>query len=208
MIDYDFIEIGTSDFDTLIEKASDATIGLSIEPLKCYLNRLPHKKNVIKVCAAVSPYGSNDDIEIYYLPPEIIEQNEYHYLLKGCNRIGEIHPHLLNHPSIKDDLMKYVVKETVKQITIAELYKEYDIHKIKHLKIDTEGYDCHILQQLLIYLKDKNISYYPDKIMFETNAQTNLQYVYQTIEDYISLGYKLESFVYDAGAGNTLLTYN
>jgi hypothetical protein len=30
---YDFIEIGTSNFDTLIEAADDTTVGLSIEPV-------------------------------------------------------------------------------------------------------------------------------------------------------------------------------
>ena len=39
-IDYDFIEIGTSDFQTLIEEASDEAIGLSVEPISYYLNKL------------------------------------------------------------------------------------------------------------------------------------------------------------------------
>ena len=33
---YDFIEIGTSDFDTLLETTTNK-IGISIEPLKYYL---------------------------------------------------------------------------------------------------------------------------------------------------------------------------
>jgi hypothetical protein len=45
---YDFIEIGTSDFDTLIETSDDKTVGLSIEPIKYYLDRLPERKNVKK----------------------------------------------------------------------------------------------------------------------------------------------------------------
>jgi len=31
---YDFVEIGTSDFDTLIEQATDTTRGISIEPVR------------------------------------------------------------------------------------------------------------------------------------------------------------------------------
>ena len=57
-IHYDFIEIGTSDFHTLIESATDKTIGLSIEPIKTYLDRLPNKENVFKVQAAVSDSDS------------------------------------------------------------------------------------------------------------------------------------------------------
>ena len=45
---YNFVEIGTSDFDTLIEGADDEQVGLSIEPIAYYLNKLPDKKNVKK----------------------------------------------------------------------------------------------------------------------------------------------------------------
>lgn len=204
-MNYDFVEIGTSDFDTLIESADDNTIGLSIEPLNIYLDKLPNRSNVTKVCAAVSPFGSNEDIDIYYVPPEIIEQNNYHDWLRGCNRVGEMHPHLINHPSIEDDLTRHVKCDKVKQITVPELYAEYNITGIKFLKIDSEGFDCHILQQWLLFLKDKDKSYYPKKIMFETNNQTHLQFVYQTIEDYMNIGYQIESFVYDNSAGNTIL---
>lgn len=201
MINYDFVEIGTADFDTLIQDADDSTVGLSIEPLKIYLDNLPHKNNVTKVCAAVSPTGSSDPIDIYYIPPEIIENNNYSTWLKGCNKIGAVHP-------LSENLKSMVVTEKVRQITVSELYNEYDIHEIKYLKIDTEGYDCHILQEWLLFLEDKDTSYYPKKIMFESNTQTDLQFVYQTIEDFMDLGYNIRSLDYNTGATNTILEYN
>lgn len=207
MIDYDFVEIGTSDFDTLIEVADDSTIGLSIEPIQEYLDNLPNKKNVTKVNAAISVDGTSNDVQIYYIPPSVIKENEYHMFLRGCNKIGEYHPHQLNHPSIKDDLAKYVKCVNVKQITISQLYEGYDIRHIKFLKIDTEGYDCNILQYWLEYLKIKDLSFYPSKIMFETNTLTPKEYVMQTIEDYINIGYSIESFAYDAANGSTVLIY-
>lgn len=207
MINYDFVEIGTSDFETLIEDADDNTVGLSIEPIQAYLDRLPNKQNVTKVCAAVSPFGSNEDIVIHYVPPDVIDQRQYDKWLKGCNKIGEIHPHLLNPPGLKDDLMKLLVSENVKQITVERLYEQYDIHQIKLLKIDTEGYDCDILQQWLLFLKDKDPSYYPKQITFETNTLTNLQYIYQTIEDFIDIGYRVNYFKYDARDGSSVLIY-
>jgi hypothetical protein len=51
---YDFIEIGTSCFDTLIEKSSDVKVGISIEPIKYYCDKLPNKKNVIKLNKGIS----------------------------------------------------------------------------------------------------------------------------------------------------------
>ena len=58
-MDIDFIEIGTSNFDTLIEKvpddiASDAIIGYSIDILQTYLDDLPTKKNVVKCCVGIT----------------------------------------------------------------------------------------------------------------------------------------------------------
>ena len=38
-----YLEIGTSDFRTEVEK-SDA-VGMSVEPIKYYLDRLPNKEN-------------------------------------------------------------------------------------------------------------------------------------------------------------------
>ena len=57
---YDFIEIGTSDFDTLIETSNDDTVGISIEPINYYINRLPNKKNIVKyTCTGKSKGFSN-----------------------------------------------------------------------------------------------------------------------------------------------------
>lgn len=207
MINYDFIEIGTSDFDTLIETATDETVGLSIEPIKQYLENLPDKKNVIKVNAAISIDGTDNDINIYYIDPLDIEKNNYHMFLRGCNRLGDYHPHQLNHPSIKDDLEKYVKIQSVKQITVSQLYEIYNIHRIKFLKIDTEGYDCAILQYWLEYLKTKDVSYYPNIIQFESNTLTNKDTVVKTIKDYNHIGYKVQSFIYDNANGNTTLRY-
>jgi hypothetical protein len=204
MIDYDFIEIGTSDYDTLIEVATDETIGLSIEPVKEYLDNLPNKKNVTKVNAAISIDGTSNDASIYYIPPKVIDDNDLHVYWRGCNKIGEHHPFQLSNEIVKQN----VKCEIVKQITIKQLYELYDIGAIKHLKIDTEGYDCDILQYWLEYLKDKSDSYYPKKIQFESNTLTPEKYILQTIEDYVNIGYKLVEYSYSPAQDTTTLIYD
>lgn len=202
-MDYDFIEIGTSDFDTLIELASDDTIGISIEPLQVYLDNLPDKKNVVKLNAAMSADSSSDNIEIYYIPPNVIDENNLEQCLRGCNKIGSYHPLHLSY-----DLTRYVKIDKVKQITFNELYNNYNIHKVQQLKIDTEGFDCHILQQFLIFLKDKDTSFYPKKITFETNTNTDINFIHQTIRDFLDIGYTLNYFNYGNGSESTELVYN
>jgi len=65
----DFIEIGTADFDTLIQDCSDLAQGISIEPLSFYLDALPSKPHVIKLQKAVSNVVGLT--EIYYLDPKV-----------------------------------------------------------------------------------------------------------------------------------------
>jgi hypothetical protein len=203
MIDYDFIEIGTSDFETLIEIATDETVGLSIEPIQEYLDNLPNKKNVTKINAAISIDGTSNDVEIFYIPPKAVKDNNLHHYWGGCNRIGEMHP-LYKFNKVVEQNVK---RKSVKQITIKQLYTLYDIHKIKYLKIDTEGYDCDILQYWLEFLKDKDKSYYPQTIEFESNMLTSKDYVLQTIEDYVNLGYRLIKFSYGNKQETTTLQY-
>ena len=71
-IEYDFIEIGSSNFDTEIEKADDNTVGLSYEPLKMYLDDLPEKLKCKKINKAVS--NKNDKLTIFYIKPENIKK--------------------------------------------------------------------------------------------------------------------------------------
>jgi hypothetical protein len=87
--------------------------------------------------------------------------------------------------------------EKVLLISIADLFVQNDVRKVKYLKIDTEGHDCTILKGLYKYLKDKENIYYPDRILFETNENTTKEQVDEILNLYTSLGYKLVSRGYD-----------
>ena len=76
---YNFIEIGTSDFDTLLQ-TTENQIGLSIEPLKIYLDRLPNNSHVIKVNCAIS--DKNGMTNVFWVKPEDIDEYELSALIK------------------------------------------------------------------------------------------------------------------------------
>jgi len=181
----DFLEIGTSTYDTLIETATDTTVGISVEPVKCNLDLLPNKANVIKVNAAITSYRTTDTVDVFYIPPEDIP-DEY-YWVRGCNRIGEPHPVM----HVGDKAKQLLRKDTVKLMNIGELLDAYNVKSIKFLKIDTEGYDCVILMGLFDYLKFRNSSEFPRKIHFETNGLTHKNTVDLTIARALRMGYKL-----------------
>jgi hypothetical protein len=91
-VDLDFLEIGTSNFRTLIQSATDETFVMSVEPISYYLNQLPDKKHVIKLNYAISFDNSEGEVDIYYIPENVIDENGLPALLKGCNCLNQIHP--------------------------------------------------------------------------------------------------------------------
>jgi FkbM family methyltransferase len=184
---YDFIEIGTSDFDTELQKSDDNTMGISIEPIKFYLDRLPNKKNVLKINAAVSNY--NGSIDVFYVSDETIQKFGLPDYVKGQNSIGSPHPEVLkwNHLGLTID---NISSEKVTVINFETIFKNHNVDSVGFLKIDTEGHDCVIMGDYIDYCSANKILV-ADKIMFESNMLTNSDVISNTINRCVELGYKL-----------------
>lgn len=196
LIDYDFIEIGTSNFDTLIEKADDSTIGMSIDIIKYYLDQLPNKLNVKKINIGIS--NVDDIVDAYYIPENIIIENKLPFWFKGCNCINNYHNLHIKHN------VKHLCKiDKVNIITIYRLFYENNVRNVKFLKIDTEGHDTIILKALYEYIKYLPTIFYPNKILFESNEHTSKNNVNEIINLFCSIGYILEHRGYD-----TILVFN
>ena len=162
-MNYNFIEIGTSDFDTLIQHCPQNAIGLSIEPLKYYLDRLPNKPNVTKIQAAVS--DKEGFLDIYYIPDEIIAVNSLPWWVRGSNSVN--HPHLFTIQQLGETVYNSLVKiEKVPTITWTKLITDYSIDSVEYLKIDTEGHD-HIILNCYFDECEKNPNLYANQITFE-----------------------------------------
>jgi hypothetical protein len=194
LTDYDFIEIGTSDYETLIEIADDTTKGISVDAVKCYIDKLPNKKNVKKLNLGIS--NENTLLDVYYIPEKTIKENNLPYWVKGCNSINDYHP-------LHVDVHKYCEIEKVKVITTYELFYQNSVRNVRFLKIDTEGHDCIILKTLFFYIKYLPTIFYPKIIQFETNRWTKTKDVDEIILLFSSIGYKLES----RGEEDSVLTY-
>jgi len=167
---YNFIEIGTSDFDTLLQKSSDTTIGLSVEPLKHYLERLPNKPGVTKVNAALS--NTDDYLEIYNVPVSAIEKYNLPYWVRGCNSLSK--PHQYTMDSIGVELYNQIVQiDRVATITWKTLISQYNVESVEFIKIDTEGHEYIILKDYFEMCKN-NPLLYADKIMFEYNENSDM----------------------------------
>jgi len=188
MLDLDFLEIGSCDFDTLVEQANDNTVGVVVEPVKEFLDNLPSPTNVIKINAAIAANNIEQTVEIFYISNRSIKNRGLEEYLKGCSVIGRYHQ-IHRHQNLKH----LVEKQTITQIPIAKLLTDLNIRRIKHLKIDTEGSDCQILNFFLEYLKDKPSEYYPDQINFETNFLSTRKDILNTIGLFCQNGYQLKN---------------
>lgn len=185
-MNYEFIEIGACNNDTLIETANDTTVGITIEPIKEYLDQLPNKPNVKKLPVIISLSDHDKFSEIYYVPQHIIQTRQLPGWLVGCNSVGQYH---FQHTQLKIEHL--VCKQTVEAITIVELFSRYNVDSVNFLKIDTEGMDCYILDQLAIFLKEQpNMQMYPKTIKFETNELTSRDKITETVQTFRQLGYK------------------
>ena len=198
-MNYDFIEIVTSDFDTLIQTATNDTVGLSIDPIQFYLNRLPEKQLVKKVNCAVSFDGKRGKDKVYYIPLHIIYEKQLPLWIRGCNSVGDYHYQHKQH-----NLQELVQTIDIDCIPLSEIFEEYDVDKLTVLKIDTEGGDCKILKSFLPFLKERDKDKWPIWIEFETNILTPKEIIDETIEMYIDLGYKVARR--GVGEENSILT--
>ena len=190
---YDFVEVGTSDFDTEIQKHDDK-IGISIEPIQYYLQRLPEKKGCLKLHMGISNY--NGTCVVNYLSEETIQAYGFPFWVRGCNSINSYHQ------TVSDlckerciDISKIVTADEVKVSTLYEIIKEYCCRGLYYLKIDTEGHDVVILKKF--YEDIQNNFDLPHVILFETNTLSNIDEVNQIISLFQSKGYDLISRNHD-----------
>jgi FkbM family methyltransferase len=187
---YDFIEIGTSNFDTLIEAADDNTVGLSIEPISYYLDQLPNRAGVKKLAVAIS--RNHGMLPVFYIPERTIRARGLPEWLRGCNSVGDYHP---KHVELM--VRDLVQIDTVDVMTIADIFDLHDVTELDYLKIDTEGADCEIMYQLNLFLEKQPKSRYPKKILFESNELAVPAEVELVKNTFVKLGYNITQAGYD-----------
>lgn len=177
--DYDFIEIGTSDFETEIQSAG-LKRGVSIEPVKRYLDALPNPPHVTKIHGAVS--DRNGTIDVYSISPENIKKHDLPDWIRGCNSVNAVHPVIAGR--VPDEI---IIKDQVPVYTFGDIINMCHVKTCKYLKMDTEGHDVTILQSYL----DCVAGGFPliPKIQFEANAWTAQEHVDAILEKLIVYGY-------------------
>jgi hypothetical protein len=156
---YDFIEIGTCDYHTLLQSCNASQKGLSVEPIKVYLDRLPDKPNVTKVNCAIT--SEDKIVDLFYVTPE--NQNKHNLpFTKGWGTI--IKPHK-SHGKDSEKLIEsgILTKSQIQGITWKTLCEKYNVEEVNWVKIDAEGHDTVIVNSILDFCGNV----IPKKISFE-----------------------------------------
>jgi FkbM family methyltransferase len=186
---YDWVEIGTSDFGTLGQHPNTPERGLLVEPLRHYLDNLPDGINIQKVNAAVC--ASDGTALVYHILPETIQRWQLPEWLRGCNRMFAPHP--LARPELTKaglDPDEHIKASTVETVTWQTLVRRARIGRVTYLKIDTEGGEREIIVQVL-RLAAQHPDLYPDRIMFETNANSTPSDIAASFRELEQHGYKV-----------------
>lgn len=204
---YDFIEIGTSDFHTLIERADDNTVGLSIDPIKLYLDRLPQPRNCTKLAAAISDHDG--ETVAYYIPPERIAAFGLPNWLRGCNSIGAPHASIASIAIMLRDLglaqEDVVVEQPIPCLRLKTLLDQHRAMGVYLLKTDTEGHDTVILND---FFNCAERALWPHELVFETNILSDQETVHKLIARLITAGYDIIQSSTGGGATDTFLRLN
>jgi len=144
---FDYVDIGTSDFDTSADILKSGQKALLVEPVKYYLDKLPVGPGIFKKNAAVSCHKGKG--KMYYVTDEVIKRYNLPNWIRGCNSFNQQHGTVVNIFEKLGLSLNLVTCEDVPVITFFDLIKEYNIKTIEFLKIDTEGHDHIILRSVM-----------------------------------------------------------
>lgn len=171
---FDFIEIGTSDFDSLAQQHTGSSQGISVEPVRYYLDRLPSPPGLHKICAAVGT--SQGEARVFYVPDAVIQEHGLPQWMRGCNSVGDYH-----YQHQQYGIQHLVQQDMVPVVPLRDIFIENSVTELELLKLDTEGQDSMILLDFWPWARDNVL---PRLIQFESNQLTDTTIVDQVIDIY------------------------
>jgi len=147
---FDYIDIGTSDFDTSLDLMKEGEKILLIEPVKYYFDNIQLRPGVYKINCAVSNKSGHG--KIFYVNPQIIKKYGMPDWIRGCNSFNKSHETVLRFFREKG-LLPEIECESVGVLSFKDIVKLFKIISIGFLKIDTEGHDHIILEDVFKCIK-------------------------------------------------------
>lgn len=177
---YDFIEIGTCDFESILNTET-VERGLAVEPIAYYLNRLPSRPSVTKVHAAMGDHLGL--VDMYWVHPDEYEKAGVEGWVRGGSAVGKLLWSVEAALKRKNALHLARVSP-VEMLTWPVLCQRYYVSSVDFVKIDAEGSDCMIVNNIL----DAS-GVMPPILQYERNDA-------HTVEQLQSVALRMRSFGY------------
>jgi hypothetical protein len=177
----DYIEVGCSDFNTLLQRTT--LRGISVEPVPLYFQRLnASRPGAIKVNAAVSNVTSQG--VIYWADSKAVGSScddafrKAHHMsaclpnyMRGMNKIGSMNEVVAKHirdfggdPS--DETL--VHRTPIRFLTMKDVFDDYNVESVNYIKVDTEGHDATVVRSLIAAYRENPLRA-PDHLFYENN---------------------------------------
>jgi hypothetical protein len=165
---FKYIEVGTSDFDTICQSAPTGTAGISMDPVGAYLRRLPDKPGNIKIEAALVPERQANPC-VYWVEPDVVKDYGLPSWVRGCGSVGTPHKTVLALLKRKSLPANLISCKSCQAITPGELLTEFDVGHVDVLKLDTEGMDNRLLTRWITDSEDVGVDI-PTIVWWECNS--------------------------------------
>ena len=132
-----FIEIGSSHFNTLRYLCDKGWKGIMVDPIKIALDKVPNHIALTKVNLGIFPTAGNYDFVKIKDEKYFNWEKDYQGSATFSNRM---YFYDTPHPDKE--------KVSIKCITFDDLCSQNKVNKIDYLKLDTEGMDLDILRSI------------------------------------------------------------
>jgi len=143
---YNYVDIGTCDFEVADGVFSSDKNYLLVEPMSEYLDRLPSGDNIKKENSACS--NRDGLMDIFYVPEDRIISHKLPLWMKGCSKVSEPHIVVVNYLNSVGVPISIIESKKINIISFNNLISKYNIDHIDILKIDTEGHDHIIFKEV------------------------------------------------------------
>jgi len=170
---YKFIDIGCGHTNVSVDEYGLDVNGLLVEPIREFCDVLPCSSTVLVECSAIAEHdgvidmniSARDMTGIQYIPisalttPAHIERMLRNHKIFGAESIA-----------LQRDILDS--KRVVSCMKLETLLDNYGITSVQQLKIDVEGYEYIVLQQLIELMRSNKFDV-TERIIFEYNDLSN-----------------------------------
>lgn len=167
-MNYKFVDIGTCYYATSVDDFGLDVNGLLVDPIQKFIDVLPSSNTVKKECCAITEVDGEvefntyfdknfDSFELKYFTSADRERwrKEKTFIDGKTKPLHSAKSSLIDHPW--DHVLKHQKKIKVNGMRLETLFKKYNVLEIDHLRIDTEGFDHKILEQVIELLSENKI---------------------------------------------------